>query len=408
MAQAPIPFASPIPVARAKLQDFRRFVGQTVDKNEAQKQRLTELKSLKSIAQAYGISKAAAESLSYDDLNAFVKRMEVERANETLQEQQALRQAQMAESQARTAGQLQAQEAARRSQDAFRAFSSRLSGMADSPQASGIRRKLETPMPEIPTSRTGIPAPSPERLYGAFAQTRSQLEDQLKLSETPLTHIGDANVFLSAYGKPSTPEEAALVYDHARKLEAARRDAQALHEEHERKKDLEAYKHSLDASPTAKDTGGADITNNAIHRALGKANAWTTGFGAYLKNVPGTEAMALDSLLDTIRANIGFDKLQAMRDASPTGGALGQVSEKELAFLQGVFGSLKQANSTEELEYNLKELRFTYNNLVHGKGQHPYKHPDGEQATGASATDDAELDAALETKRRQAAQRGIK
>ena len=52
--------------------------------------------------------------------------------------------------------------------------------------------------------------------------------------------------------------------------------------------------------------------------------------------VPGTEAQATAAKLDTIKANIGFDKLQKMRDASPTGGALGQVSERELGFLQSL------------------------------------------------------------------------
>ena len=103
MAQAPIPFQSMRPAARGKLQDFRQFMGRVIDKNEVEKARLTELKSLKSIAQAYGISRAAAESLSYDDINAFVKRMEVERAQETMREQQAVRQAQMAQAQIPTA-----------------------------------------------------------------------------------------------------------------------------------------------------------------------------------------------------------------------------------------------------------------------------------------------------------------
>lgn len=116
MAQAPIPFQSMRPSARGKLQDFRQFLGRTIDKNEAQKARLTELKSLKSIAQAYGISRAAAESLSYDDINAFVKRMEVERANETMREQQAVRQAQMAQAQA---NRLMALEAGQRAQAQF-------------------------------------------------------------------------------------------------------------------------------------------------------------------------------------------------------------------------------------------------------------------------------------------------
>ena len=43
-----------------------------------------------------------------------------------------------------------------------------------------------------------------------------------------------------------------------------------------------------------------------------------------------------------------------MRDASPTGGALGQVSERELGFLQSVFGSLDQSQSAEELAYNIQ------------------------------------------------------
>ena len=38
-----------------------------------------------------------------------------------------------------------------------------------------------------------------------------------------------------------------------------------------------------------------------------------------------------------------------MRDASPTGGALGQVSERELGYLQSVLGSLEQSQTADEL-----------------------------------------------------------
>ena len=84
----------------------------------------------------------------------------------------------------------------------------------------------------------------------------------------------------------------------------------------------------------------------------------TTGAGgAVMSNIPGTDAYDLGQLLNTIKANIGFDKLQAMREASPTGGALGQVSERENTLLQSVLGALEQSQSQPEFVYNLKRLK---------------------------------------------------
>lgn len=84
----------------------------------------------------------------------------------------------------------------------------------------------------------------------------------------------------------------------------------------------------------------------------------TTGAaGAVMSNIPGTDAYDLGQLLNTIKANIGFDKLQAMREASPTGGALGQVSERENTLLQSVLGALEQSQSNEEFVYNLQRLK---------------------------------------------------
>jgi hypothetical protein len=98
-----------------------------------------------------------------------------------------------------------------------------------------------------------------------------------------------------------------------------------------------------------------------IDRALGSISSWSTGAGAALKDLPIvggiTPAGQLESLLETIQANVGFDKLQAMREASPTGGALGSVTERELAFLQAVFGSLRQDTSPENVRYNLQRLK---------------------------------------------------
>jgi hypothetical protein len=98
-----------------------------------------------------------------------------------------------------------------------------------------------------------------------------------------------------------------------------------------------------------------------IDKALETVGVFSTGAGAALKDLPViggiTPAGQMESLMETIRANVGFDKLQAMREASPTGGALGAVTEKELAFLQAVFGSLRQDLSPENVTRNLTRLR---------------------------------------------------
>lgn len=86
--------------------------------------------------------------------------------------------------------------------------------------------------------------------------------------------------------------------------------------------------------------------------------------GKALSLVDETRAGALKNRLETIKANIGFDKLQAMRDASPTGGALGQVSEFENRLLQAVYGSLEQAQSAEDILYNLTRLEDVYTRII--------------------------------------------
>lgn len=69
-------------------------------------------------------------------------------------------------------------------------------------------------------------------------------------------------------------------------------------------------------------------------------------------------------LATTIKSSIGFDRLQQMRDESPTGGALGQVSELELITLQSTLGSLDLNQSDEALIQNLDRLAIIYENMI--------------------------------------------
>jgi hypothetical protein len=99
--------------------------------------------------------------------------------------------------------------------------------------------------------------------------------------------------------------------------------------------------------------GQSTIVLSSIARAKQLVGPWTTGPGASLKDLPvigqSTDAGSLDNLLKTIKTNLGFDKLDEMRANSPTGAALGNVTEKELAFLQAVRGSMEQAQKPSDL-----------------------------------------------------------
>ena len=67
--------------------------------------------------------------------------------------------------------------------------------------------------------------------------------------------------------------------------------------------------------------------------------------------------------IETIKAIVGFEKLQAMRNASPTGGALGQVSEMENRLLQSTLGSMEIDQETNQLIANLRQVRGHLSNV---------------------------------------------
>jgi hypothetical protein len=103
-----------------------------------------------------------------------------------------------------------------------------------------------------------------------------------------------------------------------------------------------------------------DLVNNTIDKAVQdlESGYLRTGLtGSMLGGMPGTPQYDLAQMLETIKANVGFDKLQSMRENSPTGGALGQVSDFENKLLQAVQGSLQQGQSPEQLKANLLTIK---------------------------------------------------
>jgi hypothetical protein len=105
----------------------------------------------------------------------------------------------------------------------------------------------------------------------------------------------------------------------------------------------------------------ADVIINSINNVLPLVDTMTAGaVGKLAGAVPGTPAYDVASTIDTIKANIGFEQLQQMRNSSPTGGALGQVAVKELDFLQAALGNLNTGQSPAKLKETLQRIRTHY------------------------------------------------
>ena len=116
--------------------------------------------------------------------------------------------------------------------------------------------------------------------------------------------------------------------------------------------------------------------------------------GALYSKVWGTPAFDFASSLETIKANIGFDRLQRMREASKTGAAVGQLSNRELGLLTETLGPTRQGMSPGRLREALAVIKkiysssSVYRDLTEGEFKVPEAQPENQGF-------DADLDALM-------------
>jgi hypothetical protein len=96
----------------------------------------------------------------------------------------------------------------------------------------------------------------------------------------------------------------------------------------------------------------------SIDELIPQISGNTTGWGAFfLGKLPESEARNFAAQLDTLKSNIAFGALTAMREASKTGGALGQVSDREIKLLESTLGALDQLQSGDQLKVQLEKIK---------------------------------------------------
>jgi CheY-like chemotaxis protein len=109
---------------------------------------------------------------------------------------------------------------------------------------------------------------------------------------------------------------------------------------------------------------GSSAANIALNRSLqGKSGLLTEVFATK------SGAFQLGQDLMSIKSNVSIEQLQAMREASPTGGALGQVPVQQQEFLMSVLGGLQVTMKPERLQQNLNDLYNIYLDTMFGSPQ---------------------------------------
>lgn len=120
---------------------------------------------------------------------------------------------------------------------------------------------------------------------------------------------------------------------------------------------------AIDARSTA-----SSVIMSAARRArdaAGKRAMGGVGQGVVAGLMPWTDAAEVARQVDVLKSNATIANLSAMRAASPTGGALGSVTEKENAMLAAKAGALDP--SSPNFERDLADYTQTLLQIVHGE-----------------------------------------
>jgi len=105
-----------------------------------------------------------------------------------------------------------------------------------------------------------------------------------------------------------------------------------------------------------------------IERSLRQVSPWSTGLASLTKIIPGTPAYTMAQMLMTQQANVAFEELQNMRTdpRNQTGGALGNVSNREVELLYSSKTALDSGLPGDELTASLNDILMAYDIALYG------------------------------------------
>ena len=196
----------------------------------------------------------------------------------------------------------------------------------------------------------------PPLTFGQSTQTRepSVREGQIMASTTASRASAESSQATAA-------EKQALLPSRIRKEAAAADIAEVKAEQArlalEKTKRLQSTLPPLDKLPEARETLYREIRNLVQAKELSKSMFGASGIGHTTTSVyGGSPAATVNAILNPILANEAFTQLSQMRAESPTGGALGNVTERELDLLKSSEGFIDPTASDEAFQQGLDDL----------------------------------------------------
>lgn len=125
------------------------------------------------------------------------------------------------------------------------------------------------------------------------------------------------------------------------------------------------------SNPQTQQVEKADVALTKVKEAQKMLNASLTPtglLGRITRNLPGSQGYTLNQTVSTIKNVMSLTELQKMRDASKTGGALGNITEGELELLSNQVASLDIGQDKKTLVNNLGQVQTNYVNLLNKMG----------------------------------------
>jgi len=104
-------------------------------------------------------------------------------------------------------------------------------------------------------------------------------------------------------------------------------------------------------------------------KRMSKNDFFATGFGAETAGkYSGTSARGVQGLVRTIGSNVAFNKLQKIRQESPTGAAVGNVSDTDMKLMLDSIATLDPTVSDEQFQQSMDIILEAYANIYNKLG----------------------------------------
>lgn len=259
----------------------------------------------------------------------------------------------------------------------------------DALQVADLAKQAQSANLQIATQQAGLKR----------AELSAAAEAELRRELAALGPNATEDQVLAVVTKYGSPDKIMAALATKQSREASREQTRLLAEQRldiqrqgvELRKDIQATK--LAEKDEKKQLAAEGAISNAgrviqtVTEAKQLVGPLTTGMGGYLAVLPATDARKLQNKISTIKANLGFDRLQQMRDASPTGGALGQVAVQEINFLQSTVATLDQLESAADITAALNKIEQHYTNwkaALEGRVPAAYQAGGGQAAVPAA------------------------